>query len=108
MRALRTRGMPYTIEGVSIRNLFNLRVENKRAEPRTFALRAAPPAAGAPAAEVVIGQPEITLDALADTTVPVFVTLPAAAYGEPFPVPLTVTDTASGRVTRIELRFLGP
>jgi hypothetical protein len=61
-----------------------------------------------PAPEVIVAQGEVTLDGLSDTTVPVFVTLPASAYREPFPVPLTVTDTASGRAKRIELRFLGP
>jgi len=108
VRALRTRGMPYTFEGDKLRNLFNVRVENKRAEARTFTLRAGPPAGVSPAPEVIVAQGEVTLDGLTDTTVPVFVTLPASAYREPFPVPLTVTDTASGRATTIELRVLGP
>jgi cytochrome c oxidase accessory protein FixG len=108
VRALRTRGMPYTIEGRTIRNLFTVRVENKRPEARAFSLRAAVPAAGTPRVEVVIAQPEITLAAMGDATVPVFVTVDLDAYRDPFAVPVTVTDTASGLATHLELRFIGP
>jgi cytochrome c oxidase accessory protein FixG len=108
VRALRTRGMPYTIEGQAIRNLFNLRVENKRPEARAFALRVAAGTTGEPRAEVVIAQPEITLPAMSDATVPVFVTVHLDAYREPFPIAMTVTETATGREEAVELRFIGP
>ena len=107
VRALRTRGMPYTIEGEVIRNLFNVRVENKRPTPAAFVLRAAPDTTGAGAA-VVIAQPRVALAALADVTVPVFATAALAGYREPFVIPLTVTEVASGREERVELRFIGP
>ena len=108
IRALRTRGMPYTIEGATIRNLFNVRVENKRDEERSFTLRTAPVAAAGPSVEVVIAQPAITLPALGDATVPVFVTLALDAYREPFAIAMTVTETASGQQQDVELRFIGP
>jgi len=108
VRVLRTRGMPYAIEGKSIRNLFNVRVENKRSEAHRFTLRALPPAAGAPAVQVVIAQPEITLDALSDATVPVFATAGLDAYADPFPIGFTVTDEGTGAVRAVELRFIGP
>ena len=108
VRALRTRGMPYTIEQQALRNLFNVRVENKRTEARTFTLRVAPPAAGSPAAEVVIAQPEVTLAPMSDTTVPVFVTVELDAYREPFTILMTVTEPATGEQEQVELRFIGP
>jgi cytochrome c oxidase accessory protein FixG len=108
VRVLRTRGMPYTIEGGSIRNLFNLRVENKRGDERRFTLRSGPPTPGTPVAQVVIAQTEITLSAFSDATVPVFVTTTLDGYSEPFPIRLSVADGASGESRTVELRFIGP
>ena len=108
VRALRTRGMPYTIEGKAIRNLFNVRVESKRPEQCAFTLRVDTGAAGAPRTEVVIAQPEITLAPMGDATVPVFVTMELDEYRQPFPLAMTVTETVSGRQETVELRFIGP
>jgi hypothetical protein len=66
-------------------------------------------AAGAPEGlEVVIAQPRIELESLADLVTPVIVTLPRAAWDEPFPFHVAVRDSAGGRTAEVELRFRGP
>jgi len=108
VRALRTRGMPYTIEGSAIRNLFHVRVENKRPEERAFAIALADPLPGAPRADVVIAQPAITLAGMGDATVPVFATAALADYREPFTIALAVTEVESGKRQLLKMRFIGP
>jgi cytochrome c oxidase accessory protein FixG len=108
VRALRTRGMPYAIEDNTIRNLFNLRVENKRPDEHAFALSVAPAAPGQPPVRVVIAQPEITLPAMSDTTVPVFAIVALDDYHAPFTIAVAVTEQATQRQQRVELQFIGP
>ena len=108
VRVLRTRDLPYTLDGGVIRNLYNVRVENKRPEARTFTLRVEAPQVGAFAPAVVVARPELTLEGLTDDTVPVFVTVPRESYREPFALRLEVVDAGSGSAVEAELRFLGP
>ncbi len=106
-RVLRTRGMPYVLEERAIRNLFNVRIQNKEAEPRAYRL-AFVPEAGKPVPEILIAESEVTLPPFGDATVPVFVTFPRESYSEPFPLRFAVRDERSGRAIEVEATFLGP
>jgi cytochrome c oxidase accessory protein FixG len=108
-RALRTKGMPYMIEEGKIRNLFNISIQNKEAAGRVYFIRLGQdsgPQGARP--EVLISQPRIFLEGLADATIPVFVRMPRESYTDPFPLRFIVRDSTSGRARTVETRFLGP
>jgi cytochrome c oxidase accessory protein FixG len=106
VHALRTRGMPYTLDAGAIRNLLQVNVQNKGKEPRVF--RITLDARGQSGITTVIAEPRLALEGLADATVPIFVTMPQDAYSAAFPVTIAVRDSASGEVRQVEARFLGP
>lgn len=106
--ALRTRGMPYVIEEGRIRNLFNLRVQNKEDAARTYSIRVLAGSPGDPHPEIVVAQPDLTLDAFRDATVPVFALLPRDRYTGPFAIRLVVRESSSGHEIEVDLGFLGP
>jgi cytochrome c oxidase accessory protein FixG len=108
VRALRTRGLPYTIGETSIQNLVNLDLQNKEGEARTYLLRSNP-AAGAPAGlDILIPEKSVRLAGFGQTIVPIFITVPRDAYEAPFPIGFVVEDSLSGDQRKIDLRFLGP
>lgn len=108
-RALRVRGMPYTIEEGTIRNLFNIHVQNKTEEDRVYRIEPdITDGPGAPAPGILISQGRVRLEGFADATIPVFVTLPRDLYSESFPISFTVRDSLSGEARRVEMHFLGP
>jgi cytochrome c oxidase accessory protein FixG len=106
VHALRTRGMPYTIEDGTIRNLLQVNVQNKGKERRVFTIRL--DAAGRGDLSTVIAEPRLVLDGLADATVPIFLTIRQDAYENAFPLTIAVRDSASGEERQVEARFLGP
>lgn len=106
---LRPRGLPYQLEAESIQNLITLHMQNKSGDARTYLL--APdlsPEATAFAPEFIIPEPRVHLDGMADARVPLFVTVQRSKYREPFPLTLAITDSTSGKVKRVVVRFLGP
>ncbi len=100
---IRTRGaMPYVVDGDVVRNAFEVHLFNKRPEAATFTVSLRAP----DGAQVVVGTPEVHLGSLSDARVPVSVALPLAR--RPQQVVLVVTDTSSGTVKEVPVRFLGP
>jgi cytochrome c oxidase accessory protein FixG len=100
---LRFQGLPYLLEGSTVRNQFELHLVNKNPTSTTFTLRVDSPVEAA----VVLPQREVTLASLEDFRVPFFVTV-ERAQKMPFSLRVEVTDRASGRVKELEARFLGP
>ncbi len=107
--SLRSQGLPFTFDAGGIRNLYTLHVQNKGDEVRTFLV-----APGADAAvlgddvEFIIPQGRIRLEGLSDARVPLFATMPREAYTAPVEFHITVTDSATGTVQRVQVRFRGP
>ncbi len=108
-KLLRARGMPYVLENDHFRNLYTLRIQNKEAQERVY--RVSFTGSTTPSGEVpgvILPQDRVVLAGMADTRVPVFLTLRRDRYEAPFPVVFTVTDSVSGEVRVVEGRFLGP
>jgi cytochrome c oxidase accessory protein FixG len=104
--ALRSTGLPFTIEGESLRNLYTLHLQNKTDAAHRYRIEPAP---GAPAGlSFIIPQPELALGALEDGQVPLFALLPRADYTNAFDFDLLVTELESGNQRRLALRFRGP
>lgn len=108
-RALRVRGMPYTIENETIRNLFNIHIQNKTEESRVYRIEPeGSPSSETPAPEILISQNRVRLDGFRDATIPVFASLARDRYAESFPIVFSVRDSSSGEVRHVEMHFLGP
>ncbi|MEZ4386404.1 MAG: cytochrome c oxidase accessory protein CcoG [Candidatus Krumholzibacteriia bacterium] len=107
--SLRARGLPYTLTEDGVRNLYTIFVQNKSDEDRTFLV--APDADVAvlgDRAEFIVPQDRVRLAALGEARVPLFVTVPRADYSAPQAFHIAVTDSATGTVQRVQVRFLGP
>jgi len=103
---LRSGGLPFAIEGENLRNLYTLHLQNKTDAAHRYRIEPAP---GGPAGlSFIIPQPELALGALEDGQVPLFATLPRAAYTTAFDFDLLVTELESGSQRRLALRFRGP
>ncbi len=100
---LRFQGMPYVLEGTTVRNQFELHLVNKNPTGTTFTLSVDSPVP----ASVVIPQRQVTLDSLEDFRVPLFITAERGQH-VPFTFRVEVADQASGQVKQLEARFLGP
>jgi cytochrome c oxidase accessory protein FixG len=83
----RLPGAPYTIEAGTIRNAFDVHVVNKRGEPATFDVSIEAPSGIA----AVVSTTQPNLGALSDAHVPVFMTMPAAAFAADAPVRVRVS-----------------
>jgi cytochrome c oxidase accessory protein FixG len=107
--ALRARGMPFILEEASIRNLYNIHVQNKTASVATYRIEAHPETLAAhPEMAFIIAQPELRLEALDDGEAPIFVTLPRDRYEATFEFDFLVTDLATTIQRRVTVRFRGP
>lgn len=110
-QVLRTRGLPYTLmdEKTKIRNVFNVRIQNKTDDARVYFIRTErDEASDRLNAEVIVAQRRILLAGLRDTTVPIVVTAPRASYAGPVELGFTVVDSASGRARPVDVSFRGP
>lgn len=100
---LRFQGLPYFLEGTTVRNQFELHLVNKNPVESTFTVRVDSPVP----ASVVVAQQEVKLGSLESFRLPLFVTV-ERGLRFPFTFQIQVTDQASGQVKRLEARFLGP
>lgn len=100
---LRFQGLPYFLEGTTVRNQFELHLVNKNPVDTTFTVRVSSPVP----AHVVVAQPQVKLGSLESFRLPLFVTVDRAQR-LPFTFQIEVSDQASGQVKRLEARFLGP
>lgn len=107
--ALRSAGMPFTLEGERLRNLHNLHLQNKTDGDRTYTLApAANTVAEHPGLTFLFSQDTVELGSLETAEVPIFVELERSSYTGSFPIEIAVTDTTSGKSLNVEVRFLGP
>jgi cytochrome c oxidase accessory protein FixG len=107
---VRSQGLPFTLEGERIRNLYTLHLQNKNAAARTFLIAPAGDANAAlgPDAVFIIPQASVSLAGLADRRLPLFVELPRAVYAGATDFHIMVSDSASGASLEVPLRFRGP
>ncbi len=92
--ASRLPGAPYTMEGGTLRNAFDLHVVNKRGEAATFDVSVDAPAG----IDAVVPIARLQLDALAARHVPVFLTMPQASFHGDAPVHVRVVrEETDGR-----------
>jgi hypothetical protein len=103
---LRTRGLPYELEGERIRNLYQLHLQNKSDQP--IQLDLVPHQDPGSPVEYLIPQPEVSLEGMEDADVPIYLYLDRSSYEGSFPVGLTVINRASGEKKEITMRFKGP
>ena len=106
--SLRAQGLPFTFDADGIRNLYTLHVQNKSDETHTFLVAPGDDAAllGA-GVEFIIPQSSVRLEPISDARIPLFVTLPRDAYTVPMEFHITVTDSATGTVQQVRVRFRG-
>ncbi|MFT3710327.1 MAG: cytochrome c oxidase accessory protein CcoG [Archangium sp.] len=98
-------GMPFVVDGDTVRNAFEVHVTNKNASPAQFAITLA----GAPEGSVVvIGTPALELASLTDAHVPVSISIPRAQLQHGAPgLTLTVSDETNGNQKVLPVGFLG-
>lgn len=110
VHVLRARGMPYTLESGEIRNVYNLRIQNKGEGNAVYLLAAdsEPGTAASAPPELVLANPRLEVPSLGDATTSVIARLARSDYTDGFPVTISVTDSATGRTSRAELTFRGP
>ena len=104
--ALRTQGMPYTLEGERVRNLFTIHLQNKQSHEITLAISGDETAAAG--IEFLIPQATVDLQPMADLEVPVFAYLSRDAFDSNFPLLLTVRDVETGESKDLKVTFRGP
>jgi len=102
---LRPRGAnPFVVDGDEIRNAFEIHLVNKAPTRATFHVRVESPVE----AEVTLPTPEVTLDSLADTRVPIVVSIEREELGRPVEITVVVEDAATHDTRRSAVRFLAP
>ena len=106
---MRSRGLPFSFEGDKIRNLYTMHLQNKSAERKVYLVGIEEGAlADCPGVEFIIPQPRVELDPLADVPLTAFAEIPKRSYVQPEDFNFTVTDSISGEVQNIKVRFRGP
>jgi len=108
VNVMRARGMPYTLEGERIQNLFTLHMRNKTTRKVEYVLEAIPPVAGQPVVEWRLSSTEVEIDVLGEAQIPVFAYVSRADYHGPFTTGVRVTDHETGETMIVELQFRGP
>jgi len=108
---LRLRGTPYVLDttdaGATVRNLFEIHLVNKQGEPRTFTLRPIAPAGVS--MDFVLPSRTVTLTALGERRIPLFVTIPERAYRAGLEVRVDVVmGGAFPETQHVKAPFLGP
>ena len=102
---LRLPGAPYTTDGGVVQNALQVHLVNKRAESVDYRLDVDP----AEGMTAVVPIATVTVDALGDVRLPVFLTVPRPLFRAEFPVRVRVTSARSpGEATLATATFLGP
>lgn len=101
---LRLNGLPYTLDEGNVRNAFDIHLVNKASQRMTFTIE---PVTGPPFA-FVIPMSRVTLEPLAGSHVPVFVTTPRQGLRGDSRVRVIVRPLSGGEARSIEAPFLGP
>ncbi len=102
---LRPRGAnPYVLDGDEVRNAFEIHLVNKAPQAAMFRIRVETSVE----AEVVIGTPEVSLDSLADTRVPISVSIEREELARPIVLSVVIEEVGTGYTRREPVRFLAP
>ena len=101
---LRPRGSsPFFLDGEMVRNSFEIHLVNKRAETTTFRIEVLSPVE----ASVVIGTPVVELASLADTRIPISVSIEREDLPAALELRVRISDT-QGDLIEKPMRFLAP
>ncbi len=103
-QVIRMSGAPYYQQEETVRNHFQVRLQNKRNIPSTFTISVdAPVAVGVSPANQTI-----ELAPLEEKLSPVFVSVPAESFTTKFPVTITIKQAEGNRSITQTVTFLGP
>lgn len=106
---MRSQGLPYTIDGGNIRNLYTMHLQNKSDDEKVYFISAADDAlAGHEGVSYIIPQPRVALGPLSDQQLTVFASMPKSSYSLPEDFSFAFTDSATGVVQKAKVRFRGP
>ena len=111
VKVLRARGLPFSLEGDRIKNLYTLSLQNKTNADRVYFIQAdAAEERGEEEedTEFVVAEPRVQVGAMSLVQVPIFAFLPRSKYEEPYPLSFTVSDSASGASRTLKAVFRGP
>lgn len=108
VRMLRAAGLPYVLEAERIRNVYTIRIQNKRDVPGTFAVRTVVPQGAPESLDIILAQPHLSIGALGDERSPIVAMISRAEWKEPFPITIAVTDSATGHTRSVDVLFRGP
>jgi cytochrome c oxidase accessory protein FixG len=109
VHVLRSRGLPYELIGEDVRNVYSLRVQNKRDDARVYGIASASANPSALSGlEAVVSQPSVRIAGLSDAQVPIILTAPKAAVRENVRLSFTVTDSLSRESRSVDVIFRGP
>jgi cytochrome c oxidase accessory protein FixG len=102
---LRLPGAPYTVDATDVRDAFQVHVVNKRADAVRYRVEVEP----SPGVSSVVPLPVVSVESLGDARVPVFLTVPRAAFRSEFPVVVHVVPVDHPAPARtLAGTFLGP
>jgi len=106
---MRSQGLPYSIENGVIRNLYTMHLQNKTDSPQVYFITPADEAlAGIEGVEYIIPQKRIALPGFGDRQLTFFAMMPKENYTLPVDFRFAFTDSVSGVVQNIKVRFRGP
>ena len=106
---MRSQGMPYTIDGDQIRNLYTMHLQNKTDTQRVYLIGPADDALqGHEGVDFIIPQTRVVLDGLGDQQLTSFAMMLKSSYSLPEDFHFAFTDSISGVGQRIKVRFRGP
>ena len=100
---VRQPGVPWVIDGESVRNQLEVHLTNKRGRPARFHLVVEAPVR----AQIGLGQADLELPALADVRIPLVITIAGKDARPDLAFELAVADDA-GANRRQEIRFIAP
>lgn len=101
---VRVRGAPYILDAGNIRNQYELHIVNKNPGAAAFSIDV-----GAPDhANVTVPTRTVTLGPFESFRLPIFVSIDASTFGEPFDIEVEIVDGVSSRHREVSARFLGP
>jgi cytochrome c oxidase accessory protein FixG len=101
---LRPKGMPYVLDGATVRNQWDLHLVNKRSERGTFEVSVVAPSG----VTAIIPQSTVKLESLESFDLPLFVSAPRELLHSPLEVEVVVRSVESGQSRHASARVIGP
>jgi len=105
----RSQGLPYQIDGEQIRNLYTMHLQNKTDQRQIYFVEPAVDAlAGHEGVEFIVPQQRVELAGLNSVPLTAFAMMDKSSYTLPEDFHFAFTDSASGDVQNVKVRFRGP